>query len=170
MYLPDHEIQALCRNGVIQGHDAALIGPASIDVRLGPEIMIETPESPELQRFSIADTSKENPYMIAPQEFFLAHTVEKFFIPSSLCVEFRLKSSRGREGLSHALAVFCDPGFTNSHLTLELHSIRRYHSVAVWSGMPIGQMIFAKMDAIPEKSYAITGRYNNSQGVVSSKG
>jgi dCTP deaminase len=170
MYLPDHQIRKLCQDGVIQGYDDSLIGPASIDVRLGSEIMVEVPETPELRRLSIANTSRGNPYMVAPQEFFLAHTAEKFFIPAFICMEFRLKSSRGREGMSHALAVFGDPGFHNSHLTLELHSIRRYHSTPIWAGMLIGQMIFARMDSPPEKSYAITGRYNNSEGVVASKG
>ena len=170
MYLPDHEIRKLCENGVVEGYDENLIGPASLDVRLGKTIMVETPDSPDLQKFSIADTDRENPYLVAPQEFFLAHTLEKFFIPPFVCTEFRLKSSRGREGMSHALAVFGDPGFNNSHLTLELHSIRRYHPVKIWAGMLIGQMIFALMDSPPEKTYAVTGRYNNSEGVVASKG
>jgi dCTP deaminase len=170
MYLPDHEIAKLCANGVIEGYDSNLIGPASLDVRLGEQIMVETPDSPHLQSISIAHTTKENPYYLAPQEFILAHTVEKFFLPSSLCAWFCLKSSRGRERISHALAGFCDPGWNNSKLTLELHSISRYHSVAIWHGMRIGQMVFAHMDSPPDKSYALVGRYNNCPSVQSSKG
>lgn len=170
MYLPDHEIRKLCRAGVVEGYDESLIGPASLDVRLGQEIMVESQDTPDLQRLSIADTTKDNPYWLAPQEFILGHTQEKFFIPDSICVEFRLKSSRGREGISHALAVFGDPGFSNSRLTLELHSIRRYHPTRIWAGMLIGQMLFARMESPSEKSYALTGRYNDCEGVEPSKG
>jgi dCTP deaminase len=170
MYLPDHEIRKLCLDGAIQNYDDSLIGPASIDVRLGKTIMVETSDSPDLKCLSIEHTSRESPYQLAPQEFILAHTVEKFFIPPVLAAWFCLKSSRGREGISHALAGFGDPGFSNSSMTLELHSIRRFHSVPIWSGMPIGQMVFGEMKSAPSKDYSLVGRYNNCGSVQASMG
>lgn len=170
MYLPDHEIRKLCQSGGIKDYEDKLIGPASLDVRLGAEIMVETEDSPDLKRFSIANTSKLNPYYLAPQEFILANTIERFFIPPTLASWFCLKSSRGREGISHALAGFADPGFSNSSLTLELHSIRRFHSVPIWYGMLIGQMVFGEMKSVPEKDYSLVGRYNNCESVQESKG
>ena len=81
-----------------------------------------------------------------------------------------LKSSRAREGLEHLMAGFCDPGWHGSRLTLELSNARRMHAVAIWPGMKIGQMVFHKMEGIPGRSYAVTGRYNGDLGVTASKG
>lgn len=170
MFLPDYKIRELCENGAITQFHPSLIGPASLDVRLGDTIMVEVPEHSRLQSLSIAHTTRENPYYLAPQEFILAHTIEMFNVPDSLCVWFCLKSSRGREGISHAFAGFGDPGWHSSSLTLELHSIRRFHSVPIWHGMPIGQMVFGQMESEPEKSYSIVGRYNNCSSVHASKG
>jgi dCTP deaminase len=108
--------------------------------------------------------------LLVPQQFILAHTIELFNIPDTLCAFFALKSSRGREGISHVLAGFCDAGWNNSRLTLELHSVRQYHSIPIWHGMSIGQMIFGDMSQVPEKSYSLVGRYNNCPTVEPSKG
>jgi deoxycytidine triphosphate deaminase len=37
-------------------------------------------------------------------------------------------------------------------------------------GMKIGQMVFQKMDGIPARTYAVTGRYNMDEAVTASKG
>jgi deoxycytidine triphosphate deaminase len=36
--------------------------------------------------------------------------------------------------------------------------------------MKIGQMVFQKMDGIPARTYAVTGRYNMDEAVTASKG
>ncbi len=168
--LSDREIKEYCKSGMVKPYEESLVGPASLDVRLGAEIMVETPHSTTLERFSIADRTKENPYLLKPGEFILAHTQETFFLPEHICAWFALKSSRGREGISHALAGFCDCGWHNSKLTLELHSMLKLHPVPIWPGMLIGQMIFMYMAERPERSYAETGRYNNCSTVEASKG
>jgi dCTP deaminase len=147
-----------------------LINPASIDVLLGDRLMIEVPERPELQILGIDHCTQVDPYWLAPGEFCLAETREIFNLPDFISAQFVLKSSRAREGLEHLLAGFCDPGWNGSRLTLELHNSRRFHNIAIWPGMRIGQMVFQRMDAIPSRSYAITGRYNGDLGVTASKG
>jgi dCTP deaminase len=170
-FLSDAQIRKQCQeNKLVEDYLDELIGPCSIDVRLGAEIMVETPYSPDLERVSIAGTSRQYPYLLVPQQFILAHTIELFNIPDTLCAFFALKSSRGREGISHVLAGFCDAGWNNSRLTLELHSVRQHHSILIWHGMPIGQMIFGDMSQPPEKSYSLVGRYNNCPTVEPSKG
>lgn len=163
-------IRELCVSGMVRPYAPDLVGPASLDVRLGAEIMVETPHSEDLERLSIADRTKENPYLLKPGQFILAHTQETFFLPEHVCAWFVLKSSRGREGLSHALAGYCDPGWHNSKLTLELHSLVGHHDIPLWPGKPIGQMVFMYMSAPPERSYAETGRYNNCSTVEPSRG
>jgi dCTP deaminase len=166
--LSDQEIASYCEAGMVDPYSPELVGPASLDVRLGEEIMVETPDSPDFCRVSIANKTADNPYLIAPGAFILAHTKEKFFLPPDLCATFALKSSRGREGLSHALSAFCDPGWSNSRLTLELHSLLKYNYITLWPGKLIGQMIFSRMSKAPAKTYAETGHYNNCSTVMPS--
>jgi dCTP deaminase len=198
--LPDFEIELLCKEyALATPYDPALINPASLDVRLGPTLMVEvscaalspatpsaTPPSsaalsgaaelsaaqpgPLLQTLSIADTSPESPYLLAPGAFTLAHTIEIFNIPEDVCARFMLKSSRAREGLNHLLAGFADPGFNGSSMTLELKNELQHHHIPLWHGMRIGQMVFELMAAKPKRSYAVSGRYNNIVSVSGSKG
>lgn len=165
MILSDQNIRELCLQGLVDPFDEELINPASLDVRLGTRLLIEAAQSPELVPYTM-----EEPYLLVPGQFVLAETLEIFNLPDSICANFALKSSRAREGLSHALAGFADPGWHGSRLTLELHNIRQLHPVTIWPGMKIGQAIFHKLTQPPLKSYAVTGRYNNDLKVMGSKG
>jgi len=165
MIFSDQDIRELCLQGLVDPFDEELINPASLDVRLGTRLLIEAAQSPELVPYTM-----EEPYLLVPGQFVLAETLEIFNLPDSICANFALKSSRAREGLSHALAGFADPGWHGSRLTLELHNIRQLHSVSIWPGMKIGQAIFHKLTQPPLKSYAVTGRYNNDLKVMGSKG
>jgi len=169
--LPDYEIHDLCkRHAMVSPFDPDLVNPASIDVLLGDRIMIEVAETPELQIHGIHGHTAEDPYLLQPGEFCLAETREIFNLPDTIAGQFVLKSSRAREGLEHLMAGFCDPGWHGSRLTLELSNARRMHAVAIWPGMKIGQMVFHKMEGIPGRSYAVTGRYNGHETVMPSLG
>jgi dCTP deaminase len=169
--LQDREIRRLCEEErMIVPFDLEQLNPASYDVLLGNHIMVESVASPELVLVDISDCSKENPYSLAPGAFVLAETFETFNIPDDIAAQFILKSSRGREGLSHALCGYCDPGWHGSKLTLELHSLRQLHPLPLYPGLKIGQLVFTLMAGIPDRSYAETGRYNGDGGVTASKG
>ena len=171
MPLPDYEIHDLCkRHAMVVPFDPDLVNPASIDVLLGDRIMIEVTESHDLQIHGIAGHTAENPYWLRPGEFVLGETREILNIPDFVAAQFVLKSSRAREGLEHLLAGWIDPGFHGSRLTLELSNARRLYPIAIWPGMKIGQLIFHKMEGIPARSYAVTGRYCNDLTVTPSKG
>jgi dCTP deaminase len=171
MILPDTEIRHLCEEyNMVVGWDADLLNPASLDVRLGPDLLIEAHDTPEMRPHSIRKTTAEYPYLLGPGEFVLAHTVEVFNIPSDVCARFMLKSSRAREGLEHLLAGFADPGFHSSSMTLELTNARRLHPVPLWNGMRVGQMVFELMAAPPSRTYATSGRYNGCSTVTASLG
>lgn len=150
--------------------DRALVNPASLDVRLGGTLLIESAESPELVPYPLGHHTQDDPYLLVPGQFVLGATLEQFNIPKHVAAQFILKSSRAREGLEHLLAGFADPGFNNSVLTLELHNSRQLHVVPLWPGMKIGQMVFMKMSATPIVDYSIVGHYNNDQTVTASKG
>jgi len=168
--LSDWQIRSRCKAGMMTGYDDALINPASLDVRLGDQLLIESAESPTLIPYPLARHSYDEPYLMVPGQFCLAQTIEVFHLPDDVAAEFRLKSSRAREGLDQALAVWCDPGFHGSVLTLELRNNRQLWSQLLWPGMKIGQMVFHQLGAAPELSYAVTGRYNGDATVQGSKG
>lgn len=166
--LPDHQIQRLAiESKLLTPFCRSQLNPASYDVLLGPQLMVETPSGLEL--LLIDGTTKEQPYLMQPGEFLLAQTIETFNLPKNIAAEFRLKSSRAREGLDQALAVWCDPGWHSSSLTLELVNNRRMQALPLWHGMKIGQMVFHAIKSTPEQSYAETGRYNSDLGVQASK-
>ena len=147
-----------------------LLNPASIDVTIGGRIMVEVPEAPELQLVSIEGHTAADPFMVRPGMFLLAETREIFNLPDHVGAQFVLKSSRAREGWDHAEAGWCDPGWYGSRLTMELRNQRRWHDLALWPGMKIGQMKFLLVSGSVERSYAETGRYNADLGVTGSKG
>ena len=170
MILADWQIAARCNGGMVSPFDPELVNPASLDVRLGDTLLIESAESPKLVPYPLHQHTQENPYRLKPGQFVLAHTIEAFHLPDDIAAQFMLKSSRARSGLEHLMAGYCDPGWHGSVLTLELHNSRQLHPVALWPGMKIGQMVFHQMAGIPQRSYAVTGRYNGDATVQGSRG
>jgi dCTP deaminase len=167
--LCDSEIRALCEEGLVDPYEPVLVNPASLDVRLGENILIETALTSHMQPRSIAGFTEDRPFLLHPREFILAETVETFFLPSFLAGQFALKSSRARSGLEHLMAGYCDPGWSGSKLTLELQNARALHPVKLWPGMRIGQLVFHVMSARPAEDYSIVGHYNFDQQVTPSK-
>lgn len=172
MILSDREITEWCQHEppLVTPFDPSLVNPASIDVRLGDTLLIESAQSRELVQYPLHRHSETDPYELRPGQFCLAQTVETFNIPDTIAAEFRLKSSRAREGLDQALAVWADPGWHGSVLTLELRNNRQLWPQLLWPGMKIGQMVYHKMSSLPQRSYAVVGRYNGDITVQASRG
>ena len=161
----DHQIRQLSRDlGLVQPFDPDLVNPASYDVTLGDTILVENDHG-SFTKISISDQT----FWMPPGAFVLAHTAQRVRVPGNIESVFQLKSSRGREGYGHQLAAYIDPGFSGV-VTLELHNSRRFKELPLTAGMRIGQLRFAKVDAIPMRTYAVTGRYQNATSVEQSKG
>ncbi len=165
--LCDWEIRARAEGGqMVVPFNPELLNPASLDVVLGDQLMIETMHQQELLRLDISDKTEDEPYKLLPGHFCLAETRELFNLPDDISAQFVLKSSRARSGLNHLLAGWCDPGWHGSKLTLELKNERRYHSLPLYPGLKIGQMVFHWMSNVPQASYRLTGHYNNHVTVM----
>lgn len=169
MILCDTEIRALCSQGLVEPYDPRLVNPASLDVRLGYELMVEVADFPTLCPVDITGHTQGNPFRLRPSEFVLACTIETFNFPSDIAGQFALKSTRARQGIQHLMAGYCDPGWSGSKLTLELQSARRMHEVALWPEMLIGQIVFHRMSKEPAHDYKVTGHYNNDRSVQGPK-
>jgi dCTP deaminase len=170
MILADQEIQHLIdERNMVEAFDPELINPASLDLRLGDLIMLESAEGLEMKPCSIANNTKDDPYWLKPNQFILAQTIEVFNMPDNIAGLFFLKSSRAREGYENLHAGYADPGWNGSTLTLELKNSRQIQPLPLWPGLKIGQMVFFKMSAKPDVSYATVGHYNNDLTVMGSK-
>ena len=171
--LVDFQIRTLCReSGLVEPFLPEMINPASIDVTLGNVIQSEGLIcGPQALRTRWIEhvLEDDDEYVLTPGAFILAHTREFVRIPNNLEANFQLKSSRGREGINHLLAGYIDPGF-HGQITLELENVNHRHSIILKPGMRIGQLRFGKLEQIPMRSYAQTGRYMNDTGAVPSKG
>ena len=167
MILSDWQIRELCeQQQMVWPFRPELLNPASLDLTLGNEIMIEVADQRDLVRMDISERTKQDPYLMLPNEFCLAETIEQFNLPNTISAQFVLKSSRAREGYNHMLAGWCDPGWNNSKLTLELKNNLRHHRLPLYPGLKIGQMVFHRMSSTPARSYAVTGHYNNHLRVM----
>ena len=179
--LTHDELVELVQQDIITNVRLDQINAASIDVTLGGRLWIE--DHPNGQYTVVDLAQKETPHMmmvsmlstgyydLQPGGFCLAGTREKFNLPNDLAAEFRLKSSLARAGLDAALAMWCDPGWHGSVLTLELTNALKMHSLRFRPGLKIGQMVFHRGKPVPEHaSYAVKGQYNGDQAATPSKG
>lgn len=172
------ELCELIEQGVIQKSSYDLVNSASIDIRLGNEILSETNQGSAVislaKREAIStytyDMNRNGCFILAPNEFVLAHSIEVFNLPNNISAEYKLKSSMARMGLEHMNAGWCDAGWHGSVLTLELKNLTRYHNIMLNTGDKIGQMIFYKHNAVPEaRSYAARGSYNRLASVSATR-
>ncbi len=185
MILSDGEIKELIDQGYIyvptenKPIDVALqIGPSSLDLRLGTEMLLfdnhamrlidlseKTP--PRMRRLQIDE--KEG-FVLHPGEFVLGTTVEAVKIPSNLVGRLEGRSSLGRLGLIiHATAGFIDPGF-EGQITLEMQNIGN-QPLLLRPFQRICQLCFMKMSKEPVVPYSKKkdNKYHGQFGAVASR-
>ncbi len=173
MLLSHDELVELVNNGVIENVALENINSASIDITLGGLILSERcvngeitlckREPLEMEEISITE---DYGYTLKPGAFILAQTEQVFNLPNNISAEYKLKSSMARVGLNHALAGWCDAGWNGSVLTMELMNVTKHHSIKLYKGDKIGQMIFFKhKEVAADKSYSTRGRYNKDTTV-----
>lgn len=174
MLLSAPQLHKLIENGVIDAlHEN--VNSASIDVRIGNEILVEAQVSEVIAPVDIAAkqsplftplTIPEEGIVIAPGQCFLAHTVETFNLPNTISGQFIERSTVARCFLEHMQAGWADAGWHGAQLTLEFKNMNQFHSLLIKPGMRIGQMVFFEHADVGEDSYSIKGNYNNQRGAT----
>ena len=109
---------------------------------------------------SVTDT-----YILLPNQFVLATTMEYFHLPDDLTAFVEGRSSLGRMGLFIQNAGWVDPGF-HGEITLELYNANRC-AIELKAGRRIGQLVFAKMDSPAIHPYQ--GKYQGQKGATGSR-
>lgn len=187
MILADRSLYNLLSLLIPRDHerDVQLINPASIDIRIGRKMLIETqptheqlqqweaegdlPRRPRPSRMVDVDLTVFNadkPFYFAPRSFALVEVYEWIEVPNGYAVELKLKSSRAREGWNHSLAFWVDPGW-RGYLTMEIHNITKWTSLGLYTGLRFAQIIVHQLDDVAVHPY--TGKYNNAGGVEPAK-
>ncbi len=153
MILTDKEILEEVEKGtiLIEPYNREYLGSNSYDVHLGKHLAtyidreLDAKKHNKIELFEIPDDG----FILQPNTLYLGVTLE--YTESHAHVPFlEGKSSTGRLGIDiHATAGKGDVGFCNTW-TLEISVTQ---PVRIYHGMPIGQLIYFKVDGDVERSY-----------------
>lgn len=180
MILNGYQIdEEILKNKLVVNASVDCLNAASLDIRLGRYIMVESPGSTRrvylgsrqpLTMYKVDLDNFKDGYALQPGQFILASSEEVFNLPNHISAEYKLKSSMARVGLEHLNAGWCDAGWHGSVLTLELKNMTSVHQIVIRRGDKIGQMVFFKHDPVGlSLSYAVKGSYNNDKEVQVAK-
>lgn len=153
---------------IIEPLDREQIQPASVDIRLGKTFSIVEDSSAgiiNLEKEIKYKTITSDTYILLPNQFVLATTMEYFELPNDLTAFVEGRSSLGRMGLFIQNAGWVDPGF-KGEITLELYNANRC-AIELRAGRRVGQLVFAKMDDIALNPYS--GKYQGQRGATGSR-
>lgn len=190
MLLSAPQLHQLIDDGVIDAlHEN--VNSASVDVRIGDEVLIEVPihttvlhgrdtgssSIPSVHPTPVDIAAKQSPtfhkvkipeegIVIEPGQCFLAHTVETFNLPDTISGQFIERSTVARCFLEHMQAGWADAGWHGAQLTLEFKNMNQFHRLLIKPGMRIGQMVFFQHETVGEDSYAVKGNYNGQRGAT----
>src|SRR5688572_29882944 len=107
-------------NDLIRDPDPDLVNPASIDVRVGPELRLEV-GSGEFKTVGLT----ARPMCLQPGELALVPTLEWLMVPNDVAVELTLKPSHAQQGYGSAAAVWLDPGWCGVG-TIPIRNVTRH--------------------------------------------
>lgn len=153
---------------VVEPIEKEQIQPASIDIRLGNTFSIVEDTSTgiiNLENEIKYKTITTDSYILLPNQFVLATTMEYFNLPDDLTAFVEGRSSLGRMGLFIQNAGWVDPGF-KGEITLELYNANRC-AIELKAGRRVGQLVFAKMDDTALNPY--NGKYQGQKGATGSR-
>lgn len=153
MILTDIKIREAIENGeiVIDPYRSECLGTNSYDVHLGKHMAVYQDVQLDAKKHNLVKHFEipEDGFVIEPGELYLGVTEE--YTETHNSVPFlEGKSSIGRLGIDiHATAGKGDVGFCNTW-TLEISCVK---AVKIYAGMPIGQLIYFKIDGDIENYY-----------------
>lgn len=170
MILSDKTLYEMLENDTLQISplEKHQIQPASVDIRLGNTFSIveDLPSGIiNLEDEIPYKTIVTDTYILLPNQFVLATTMEYFHLPDDLTAFVEGRSSLGRMGLFIQNAGWVDPGF-HGEITLELYNANRC-AIELKAGRRIGQLVFAKMDSPAIHPYQ--GKYQGQKGATGSR-
>jgi dCTP deaminase len=155
------------------------IGASSVDVRLGTEfklirivkqthfdlsVTVEEIKEQVREYTEVVHVEPMNPFILHPNEFALASTLEYIILPNDIAGRLEGRSTWGRVGLQvHSTAGLVDPGFQGT-LTFELHNMGKL-PLPLYPGVRIAQISFHLCQPVSESYIEKSGaKYARSTG------
>ena len=120
--------------------DPDLVNPASIDVRVGPEMLVEVGP----QKFRPVSLTA-GPVELEPGGFALVSTLEWLTVPNGYAVELRLKTGDVGSGFGQSTPVWLDPGWRGVG-TMELRNATRHTPLRLECGMRLAELVVHQLD------------------------
>ncbi len=166
MVLSDREIKKYLKEGKIKITPEidfpTQLGSVSVDLRLGYNFRIfEHSRYPYIDPYSknfSGDVTREmiveknKPFILQPQDFVLATTIESITLPSDIVARLEGRSSLGRLGIVvHSTASVFEPGFSG-RAVMELGNMGRI-AVALYPGMKICALTFETLSSPAQVPY-----------------
>ncbi|MEX2688911.1 MAG: dCTP deaminase [Candidatus Njordarchaeia archaeon] len=180
MILSDRTIKKLVKEKVliIEPYDEKLVGPSSIDLRLGNEFLVFErtridyidPKTPIEKIMSKIIIPENGHFVIHPGEFIIATTLEYIKLPDNIAARIEGRSSIARLGIIvHSTGGFVDAGFSGQ-LTLEMSNLNTV-PIRLYPGMRIAQIALMMQDNKSEQPYGMRKRskYYQQKGPIPSK-
>ena len=162
MILPDFEIKKAISEGKIsiEPFSEKDVGPCSVDLHLNNVFSVFKMGSVvdfETDPLNYVETivTDNKPFIIAPNQFVLASTIEKIRIPKDIAATLEGLSSVARRGIMVQAAGLVNPGTglkQSSTLTLEVFC-QNSSPVALTPGMRIVQIIFHELKGESNTGY-----------------
>lgn len=151
--------------------------PASVDLRLGTSFarFIEPANGADIipgvtDVESLMERFDNEWQVFRPGEFWLASTMERVYVGTSLVARVEGRSSFGRLGLTiHQTAGLCDPGF-DGQITLEMTNEGAY-PIVLHAGMRVCQLVFERLGREAEEPYGAKegAKYQGQEGATASR-
>lgn len=163
--LSDTTILAMGLENFVQPADPELLNPASIDIRIGKQLMWMSPAAGRSGKWQKIELKEGSAYWLNPGELVLVETYEKLLVPDGHAMEMKLKSSIARQGYDHSLAFWFDPGWEGIG-TMEISNHMDY-VLPLEYGMRFAQIIYHRLTEPATHPYE--GRYQHATGVESAK-
>ena len=169
MVISDRTLKRLMKAGELDVFpiEDIQIQPASVDIRLG-DTFSTVKDNESVLTFDLPieyDTVKKKAFLLLPNQFVLATTMEYFRLPDYLTAFVEGRSSVGRMGLFIQNAGWVDPGF-EGEITLELFNASD-KPILLEAGRRVGQLVFAQLDDRAENPY--NGKYQKQRGATGSR-
>jgi deoxycytidine triphosphate deaminase len=125
---------------VIRDPDPDLVNPASIDLSVGHELLLEVGPN-EWKRVDLAD----GPIQLQPGEFAQVPTLEWLMVPSGYGVEITLKGSYAAQGYAHSVGAWLEPGWCGP-ATIGIRNATRFTPLPLEQGMRIAEIVIHELD------------------------
>lgn len=184
MILSDKDIKKYLQNGQISidpvPNLVKVLGSCSIDMRLGNSFRVfehskhayidpfDAKRSEEVTKLIEIKTGE--PFILHPNDFVLATTIESFSLPDDLLARLEGRSSLGRLGVVvHSTASIFEPGWKGK-IVMELGNLGTM-PIALYPGMRICALTFEQLSTKVEVPYHKKkgAKYVNQDSPLASK-